>query len=101
MTAGSAKEGGAVEVIRCRETSVVGCQVLGPKYRGVYVADSRNTRVADCTVLDRAGAGMLAAIEVAGRSPGTLLRGNLVGKGTRGDILAPGAALEGNRPAVV
>jgi polygalacturonase len=96
--AGSEKAGGALEVIDCREVSVVGCQVFEPKYRGVYVADSRNTRVADCTVLDRAGGGMLAAIEVAGRSPGTLLRGNLVGKGTRGAILAPGATLEGNRP---
>jgi hypothetical protein len=42
---------------------------------------------------------MLAAIEVVGRSPGTLIRGNLVGKGTRGDILAPGAMVEGNHPA--
>jgi parallel beta-helix repeat protein len=86
-------------VFDSREVSVVGCQVFEPKYRGIYVADSRNTRVADCTVLDRTGGGMLAAIEVAGRSPGTLLRGNIVDKGTRGDILAPGATLEGNRPA--
>jgi hypothetical protein len=50
-------------------------------------------------VLDRTGGGMLAAIEVAGRSPGTLLRGNIVGKGMRGDIVAPGSTLDGNRPA--
>jgi hypothetical protein len=97
--AGSEKEGGAVEVYGCRETSVVGCQVFAPKHRGIFVADSRNTRIADCTVVDRAGGSMVAAVEVAGQSPGTLIRGNLVGKGRRGDILAPGAVLEGNHPA--
>jgi hypothetical protein len=98
--AGSEKEGGALEVVGCRETSVVGCQVFEPKYRGIWVADSRNTRIADCTVLDRTGAGtMRAAIQVAGKSPGTLIRGNIVGKGKDGDIVAPGATVEGNRPA--
>jgi parallel beta-helix repeat protein len=88
-----------LEVIGCRETSLVGCQVFEPKYRGIFVADSRNTRIADCTVVDRGGGPMLAAIEVVGHSPGTLIRGNLVGKGKRGDILAPGAILEGNHAA--
>jgi polygalacturonase len=97
--AGSEKEGGALEVIGCRETSIVGCQVFEPKYRGIFVADSRNTRIADCTVLDRTVGPMLAAIEVVGRSPGTLIRGNLVGKGSRGEILATGAILEGNHAA--
>jgi hypothetical protein len=96
VTAGSEKEGGAIEVLSCREVSVVGCQVSGPSHRGVYVRDSRNTRVADCTLTDRPGGTMLAAVEVAGRSPGTLVRGNIVGKGSMGDIVAPGAALEGN-----
>jgi parallel beta-helix repeat protein len=86
-------------VFNCRETSLVGCQVFEPKYRGIYVADSRNTRIADCTVLDRNGGPMLAAIQVAGKSPGTVVRGNLVGKGTQGDIVAPGATLEGNHAA--
>jgi parallel beta-helix repeat protein len=96
--AGSEKEGGAIELYRCRETTLSGCQVFEPTYRGVYVADCRKTRVADCTVLDRTGAGtMRAAIEVTGQSPGTVLRGNLVGKGSHGDLIAPGAVVEGNR----
>jgi hypothetical protein len=99
VKAGSEKEGGALEVIRCRETSIVGCQIFEPKHRGVHVEDSRNTRIADCTVTDRPGGSMLAAIEVAGRSPGTLIRGNIVGKGSKGDILAPGATVEGNQAA--
>jgi hypothetical protein len=75
--------------------------VFEPGFRGIWVADSRNTLVADCIVMDRTGAGkMLAAIEVAGRSPGTVVRGNLVGKGSAGDIVAKGAVLESNHPAV-
>lgn len=98
--AGSEKEGGAIELFDCREASIVGCQVFEPKYRGIYVADSRNTRIADCTVMDRTGGPMLAAIQVAGKSPGSLIRGNIVGKGTQGEILAPGATVEGNQSAV-
>ena len=39
---------------------------------------------------------LLDVFQVTGKSPGTLIRGNLVGKGTQGDILAPGATVEGN-----
>lgn len=101
VKAGSEREGGALEVIRCRETSVVGCQIFEPKFRGIYVADSRNTRIADCTVMERAPGTMLAAIQVAGTSPGTLIRGNVVGKGSQGDILAPGAIVESNHAAAL
>jgi hypothetical protein len=99
VKAGSEREGGAVEVIRSRETSIVGCQVFEPKYRGIFVADSRNTQIAQCTVMERLAGSMLAAVEVTGNSPGTVVRGNIVGKGPRGDIVAPGAIVEGNHPA--
>lgn len=96
-SAGGDKEGGAIEVVRSRETSIVNCQVFEPAHRGIWVADSRNTRIAECTILDRTGTKkMVAGIEVSGKSPGTLIRGNQVGKGTRGDVIAPGATLEGN-----
>ncbi|MFO0881320.1 MAG: right-handed parallel beta-helix repeat-containing protein [Gemmataceae bacterium] len=99
--AGPEAGGAALEVTRCRETSIVSCQILDPRHRGILVTDSRNTRIADCTILDRTHAGKVeASIEVTGKSPGTLIRGNLVMKGSRGDILAPGATLEGNHPAV-
>jgi hypothetical protein len=99
-SAGSRKTGGAIEVIDCRETAVLGCSVFEPRFRGIYVADSRNTQVADCTVLERNGAGkMLAAIVVAGKSPGSVVRGNLVGKGSEGDVVAQGMVVEGNQPA--
>jgi hypothetical protein len=99
-SAGSKKEGGSIEVIGCRETSVLGCSVFEPGFRGIAVHDSRNTLVADCTVMERSGEGkMLAAIAVTGKSPGSVVRGNMVGKGSQGDVLAPGAVAEGNHPA--
>jgi polygalacturonase len=100
-SAGSKKEGGAVEVIDCRETAILGCSVFEPGFRGIYVADSRNTLVGECTVMDRTPSGkMLAAIEVAGKSPGSVVRGNLVGKGSVSDIIARGTTVEGNHPVV-
>jgi parallel beta-helix repeat protein len=99
-SAGSKKHGGSIEVLDSRETAILGCSVFEPGYRGIYVANSRNTRIADCTVMERNGAGkMLAAIEIAGKSPGSVVRGNIIGKGSVGDIIARGAAVEGNHPA--
>jgi hypothetical protein len=98
--AGSKKEDGAIAVVECRETSILGCSVFEPGFRGIWVADSRNTLIADCTVMDRTGAGkMLAAIEVSGKSPGTVIRGNIVGKGSVGGVVGGGSVVEGNHPA--
>ena len=99
---GSAAAGGAIEVLNSRETSITGCQVFEPKFRGIFVRDSRNTRVSDCTVMERDGpARMLAAIEVVGKSAGTVIQNNHVGQGTRGGIIPPGdpAVNTGNQPA--
>jgi hypothetical protein len=79
-------------------TTLLGCQVFEPRYRGVYVAEWRNTRVAKSTVLDRTGtATMQAAIEVAGALPGTVSRGNWVARGRHGHIIALGGIREGNQ----
>jgi hypothetical protein len=100
---GSADAGGAIEVIRSRETSIGECQVFEPKFRGVYVEESRNTRVGNCLIVEREGAArMLAAIEVRGKSPGTVVTGNQTTRGTRGDLVLPaeGVSASGNVGAV-
>jgi polygalacturonase len=99
---GSEAEGGAVELYNCREVTVTGCQVFEPRWRGIYVANGRNVRVADCTVLERTGTpAMLAGVQLVGACPGTFVQGNVVGRGRRGDIVneASGATVEGNRTA--
>ena len=100
---GSRAEGGAIEIIDCRETTVTGCQIFEPKYRGLYIAGSRNTRVSNNLVMERGEVReMLAAIEVAAGSRNTVIDGNLLGRGSEGDVIvAAGTATLGtNHPAV-
>ncbi len=102
-TSGSNEAGGAIELVDCRETTIQGCQVFEPSFRGIYVSGCRNTRIAGCTVMDRPGGGnLIAAIEVAGRSTGTSIRGNLVDQGSQGDILmAPNSGTSNGNQAVL
>ncbi|HEX5272244.1 MAG TPA: right-handed parallel beta-helix repeat-containing protein, partial [Gemmataceae bacterium] len=85
---GDEKAGGAIELIDCRETTVSGCQVFEPRWRGIYVAGSRNTRITGCTVMDRGEKpAMRAGIEVVGTSRGTRVMGNTIGRGAVGDVI--------------
>jgi hypothetical protein len=38
---------------------------------------------------------------IVGKSSGTLIRGNIIGKGTRSEILAAGAVVEGTQAAAL
>ncbi len=99
--AGAAEAGGAIEVLNSREISLTGCQIFEPKFRGVYVRDSRNTKISDCTIMERDGpARMLAAVEIAGKSPGTVVQNNQLGQGTKGGIIGVGEGVVdvGNQP---
>ena len=99
--AGTEKEGGAIELINCRETSVTSCQILDPKWRGVYVSGGRNVVVAGSTIVDRVGNPTFrAAVEVVGNSPGSVVRDNLAAQGASGSVVvSAGVASVGNRPA--
>jgi parallel beta-helix repeat protein len=86
--AGDEKAGGAIELIDCRETTVSGCQMFEPRWRGIYVSGCRNTRITGCTVMDRgAKPAMRAGVEVVGKSLGTRLVGNTIDRGTEGDVV--------------
>lgn len=103
---GSADAGGAIEILNSRETTVTDCQIFDPKYRGIFVADSRNTRLADNTILQRGAeeesTKMIAAIEVAEDARNTVITGNLVGEGSRGDVIAEAeSTVVGENPPAV
>jgi parallel beta-helix repeat protein len=86
--AGDEKAGGAIELTDCRETTVSGCQVFEPLWRGIYVSGCRNTRITGCTVMDRSGKPtMRAGVEVVGTSHGTRVVGNTIDRGTKGDVV--------------
>ncbi len=86
--AGDEKAGGAIELLECRETTLSGCQVFEPRWRGIYVEKSRNTRITGCIVMDRGDRStMRAGIEVVAASQGTRIVGNTIGRGSRGDVV--------------
>ncbi len=92
--AGSPDVGGAIEVFDSREISITACQVLDPTHRGIFLSNVQNSRVSDCTVLDRRPDRTMAeAIRVAGASRQNMIHNNLIGRGTSGDlVVAAGAA---------
>jgi parallel beta-helix repeat protein len=76
-------------VLNCRETILAGCQIFEPRFRGIYVADSRNTTITGCQILEREPGTMLSAVHVTGNSRGLLIEANLLGRGREGDLVAP------------
>jgi polygalacturonase len=51
--AGGPDEGGAIEVVDSSEVLILGCQVLEPEFRGIDIRNCRNTKVVECTIVDR------------------------------------------------
>jgi hypothetical protein len=97
---GSPEGGEAIGVLNSREVAILGCQILDPAHRGIGLTDVSNSRVSDCTILDRRDPRrMQVAIQVEGRGRGNLIQNNLIGSGTvetvrRAD--GAGVVLEGN-----
>ena len=86
--AGSAEAGGAVLVSDSREVSLLGNQIRAPRFRGLHVRRSANVQVADNLVTEEPGtARMLAAVELEGECPGTVVRGNLLAPGRNGSVV--------------
>jgi parallel beta-helix repeat protein len=96
--AGNDKAGAAIELIDCRETTLSGCQIFEPRWRGIYVERCRNTRITGCTITDRGDRPtMRAGIEVVEGSRGTRVVGNTIGRGSRSDVvMAEGTGTAGD-----
>lgn len=87
-SAGDPASGGAIDVRSSSEVAINGCQVLDPSHRGIELRDVRNSRVSDCTVVDRRPSPtMVEAIRLSGSGRGNLVSGNLVARGSRGDLV--------------
>ncbi len=98
---GSPEEGGAVEIVESRNVTMTGCQVLAPRFRGVYIRDSANVQIANCLVTAQDGAEpLVAGIEIAGNSKAVVVRGNLVASGQKGAVAGTGDGwiIEANHP---
>lgn len=85
---GSPEGGGAVEIVESRNVTMTGCQVLAPRFRGVYIRDSANVQVANCLVTaEEDPAPLVAGIEIAGKSKAVMVRDNLVASGRNGTVV--------------
>jgi hypothetical protein len=88
VEAGTPESGGALVVTDSREVTLNGNQVRAPKVRGVYIARSSNVRLSDTIVTEEPGKSrMLAAVEIVGACPGTVVRNNTLARGTTGTIV--------------
>jgi hypothetical protein len=88
IEAGTPESGGALVVTDSREVTLSGNQVRAPKVRGVYIARSSNVRLSDTIVTEEPGKSrMLAAVELSGPCPGTVVRNNTLARGTTGTIV--------------
>lgn len=78
---GSEEAGGAIEIDRCEDVQLDGCQVLDPRYRGIVITASKRCGVSNCSVIDRKDpATLLASIAVDGESRDIILKSNILHK---------------------
>jgi polygalacturonase len=100
---GSAEAGGAITIAASREVTINGCHISNPKFRGIAIEGGANVRVTNCSVSEDGTSRMLAAVEITGSTPGTVVQGNSFGRGKNGDVVnrGSGATVEGNRAVEV
>jgi len=85
--AGGPDEGGAIEVFDSGEIAIIGCQLLNPECRGIFMSNVTRSRIADCTVLDRRSPpAMFEPVRVIKAGRDTMIVHNLLGRGARGGL---------------
>jgi len=97
---GNEEEGGALIIKDSQRITVNNCQIRNPKFHGIQIKNSSNVMVTDCMINEDASSSrMLTGISVEGECSDTVIRGNNVDKGKKGDIknTATGVILEANR----
>lgn len=97
---GAPDTGGAITITSGREITVDGCQIINPKYRGIYIKNCINSSVTKCIVKeDTDHLRMLAGVELKGDCHGTVVRENTVDNGIKRIIInnAKGVNVKENR----
>jgi polygalacturonase len=80
----------SVEVRRCENVSLTGCQVIGARRRGVLVQQSAVVRVADCTVRARERDDTFrVSVSADGGSRHVLVINNFLARGSEGELQLP------------
>jgi len=85
---GSAEKGGAFTIENSGETIINNCQIINPRFRGIYLINSNNVRISQCMIYESAHiSNMLTGIELNGSCSGTLVKDNSISCGKNGEIL--------------
>ena len=80
----------SIEVDRCDNVNVTGCQVLGARVRGIAIRSSRMVRVADCTIRPREGDETFrGAIDLDDPIGPLLVVNNFLARGSDGKLRIP------------
>lgn len=89
----------SIEISRCQNVNVVGCQVLNARVRGITIADSSVVRIADCTLRGREGdKGYRGPLAVTGKCGQLMIVNNFLDRGSDGafKLLAEMGSMSGN-----
>jgi parallel beta helix pectate lyase-like protein len=100
---GDKETGAAVNIMDSKDVIITGCQIINPGFRGVQINNSININMNSCLIKeDENNRRMLWGIELKGNCQGCIIKDNLVGKGSKGDILnnAKGVSIVGNAAVV-
>lgn len=86
--AGGPEQGGTLEILGSRQVTVTGCQILNPRWRGIYLQNDAQVQVTGTLITAATGPNdLVAGIEIAG-APDTIVLGeNVVARGKRGDVV--------------
>ena len=78
---GSEQLGGAIDVRASRDVSIVNCQVLDFRHRGITLTDAVRCRVTGCTILERRKAPAVGASVLVKGGRDNLIAGNFINQG--------------------
>lgn len=96
---GDARRGGSIEAVRCSGLNIHGCNLAGPKYRGIWLEDVHTSRVSGCIVRSRSPReALLCAIAETGASDRNMIVFNVVDAAAEGAVATVGRStrVEGN-----
>jgi len=94
---GTDESGGAVILRNSEDVTVTGCQIITPDHRGILVEESTGVMVSNTLVKESSGSNrMMAGIELKGACNGTVIKGNSITPGRKGQIVnnSSGAVVE-------
>lgn len=93
------ERGEVIRVSKCRDIALGQLVIRNPKSTGIIVENSSAVAISGCVISAEDRQQLASSIEITGNSRDILISGNVLAKGTRGDVAGAGeqVTLSGNR----